>query len=57
MYMNLGSLVAALDPMLAMMAPEWSEIAPYAAGLDRMIVVPNQDDEVASARMTVIAGQ
>jgi hypothetical protein len=57
MYMNLGSLVAALDPMLAMMAPEWSEIAPYAAGLDRMIVVPNEDDEVASARMTVIAGQ
>jgi len=57
MYMNISSLLDVLDPMLSMMAPEWSEIAPYAAGIDRMIVVPNADDEVVSARMTVIVGQ
>ena len=57
MYVNVSSLLAELDPMLAMMAPEWAEIAPYAAGVDRMIVVPNEDDEVVSARMTVIVGQ
>jgi hypothetical protein len=57
MYVNVASLVAELDPMLAMMAPEWAEIAPYAAGVDSLIVVPNEDDEVVSARMTVIVGQ
>lgn len=57
MYVNVASLVAELDPMLAMMAPEWTEIAPYAAGVDSLIVVPNEDDEVVSARMTVIVGQ
>jgi hypothetical protein len=56
-YVNVSSLLAALDPMLAMMAPEWEMIAPYAAGLDRMIVVPTADDEVARARMSVIVGQ
>jgi hypothetical protein len=57
MYVNVSSLLGVLDPMLSMMAPEWAEIAPYAAGIDRMIVVPNADDEVVSARMTVIVGQ
>ena len=56
-YMNVSSLLAALDPMLAMMAPEWEMIAPYATGVDRMIVVPTADEEVARARMSVIVGQ
>lgn len=57
MYVNVSSLVAELDPMLSMMAPEWAAISPFAAGVDRFIVVPNEDDEVVSVRMTVIAGQ
>jgi len=57
MYLNIGSLLSVLDPMLSMMAPEWSEIAPYATGLDRMVVVGTADDEVLGARMTVIVGQ
>ena len=56
-YVNVSSLLSALDPMLAMMAPQWADIAPYATGIDRMIVVPTADDEVLSARMTVIVGQ
>lgn len=56
-YVNISSLLAAVEPMLAMMAPEWEMIAPYATGVDRMIVVPTADEEVARARMTVIAGQ
>jgi hypothetical protein len=56
-YINVSSLLAALDPMLAMMAPEWEMIAPYATGVDRMIVVPTADEEVARARMSVIVGQ
>ena len=56
-YVNVSSLLAALDPMLAMMAPEWEMIAPYATGVDRIIVVPTADDEVARARMSVIVGQ
>ncbi len=56
-YVNVSSLLAALDPMLAMMAPEWEMIAPYAAGVDRMIVVPTADEEVARARLSVIVGQ
>jgi hypothetical protein len=55
--MNISSLLDALDPMLSMMAPEWEMIAPYAAGLDRMIVVGTADDEVLRARMTAIVGQ
>jgi len=57
MYVNISSLLDALDPMLAMMAPEWADIAPYATGLDRMIAVGTADDEVISARMTVIVNQ
>lgn len=57
MYMDLGSLLAALDPMLSMMAPEWTELAPYAAGLDRMVVVNSADDEFVRSRMTMIVGQ
>ncbi len=57
MYVNISSLLAALDPMLSMMIPEWADIAPYATGLDRMIAVGTADDEVMRARMTVIANQ
>ncbi len=57
MYVNISSLLTALDPMLSMMIPEWADIAPYATGLDRMIAVGTADDEVMSARMTVIANQ
>lgn len=57
MYMNISSLLDALDPMLSMMASEWETIAPYATGLDRMIVVGTADDEVLRSRMTVIVGQ
>ena len=56
-YVNVGSLLAALDPMLAMMGPEWEMIAPYATAVDRMIVVPSVDDEVSRARLSVIVGQ
>ncbi len=57
MYVNISSLLAALDPMLSMMIPQWADIAPYATGLDRMIAVGTADDEVMRARMTVIANQ
>ncbi len=57
MYVNISSLLGALDPMLSMMIPEWADIAPYATGLDRMIAVGTADDEVMRARMTVIANQ
>ena len=56
-YVNVSSLLAALDPMLAMMAPEWEMISPFATGVDRVIVVPTIDDEVSRARMSVIVGQ
>jgi hypothetical protein len=57
MYMNVSSLLAALDPMLSMMLPEWAEIAPYATGVDRIILVGTADDAVMSARMTMIVNQ
>jgi hypothetical protein len=57
MYMDLGSLLAVLNPMLSMMAPEWTDLAPYAAGLDRMVVVNSADDESIRSRMTMIVGQ
>ena len=57
MYVDIGSLVQFLDPLLAMTTPEWAEIAPYAAGFDRMIAVGTADDEVMRSRMTVIVGQ
>jgi hypothetical protein len=57
MYLNISSLLAAVDPMLSMMAPQWADIEPYATGLDRMIVVGTADDEVVGARMTIITGQ
>ena len=57
MYVNISSLLATLDPLLSMMAPEWADIAPYAAGVDRLIAVGTADDEVLSARMTVIVNQ
>ena len=57
MYLNISSLLSAVDPMLSMMAPEWADIEPYATGLDRMIAVGTADDEVVGARMTIITGQ
>lgn len=56
-YVNVSSLLGMLDPMLAMMAPEWEMISPFATGVDRVIVVPTIDDEVSRARMSVIVGQ
>jgi hypothetical protein len=55
-YANIGSLLALLDPMLAALMPEWAEIAPYATALDRFVAVGTADDEVISARMTIIVG-
>lgn len=57
MYVNISSLLATLDPLLSMMSPEWADIAPYAAGVDRLIAVGTADDEVISTRMTVITNQ
>lgn len=62
MYVNVSALLTALDPLLSMMVPDsetgpgWSDIAPYATGLDRMIAVGTADDEVFGARITVIVG-
>jgi hypothetical protein len=57
MYMNVSALLAALDPMLSMMLPEWADIAPYATGVDRIILVGTADDAVMRARMTMIVNQ
>jgi hypothetical protein len=57
MYMNVSALLAALDPMLSMMLPEWADIAPYATGVDRIILVGTGDDAVMRARMTMIVNQ
>ncbi len=54
LYVNVGSLLSVLDPLLATMAPEWADIAPYATALDRFIAVGTVDEEVISARMSVI---
>jgi len=53
-YVDIGSLLAQLDPLLSMMAPEWSEMAPYAKALDRFVAVGTAADDVISARMTLI---
>jgi hypothetical protein len=53
-YANIGSLLAELDPLLSMMMPEWAEVAPYATALDRLIAVGTADEEVITARLTVI---
>lgn len=57
LYVNVRSLLSALDPILTMSMPEWSEVAPYATGFDRMIAVGTEDDGIVRARMTVIVGQ
>jgi len=57
LYVNIGSLLSTLDPMLAMMSPEWESLAPYATALDRFIAVGTADDELLHSRMTVIVGQ
>lgn len=56
-YVNAGALLATLDPVLTMMVPQWQQVAPYATAVDRMIVVPTADEEIASARMSVIVDQ
>jgi hypothetical protein len=56
-YANIGALLAELDPLLSLMAPEWADIQPYATALDRFIAVGTADDEVISARMSIIVGQ
>ncbi len=53
-YANVGSLLSVLDPLLATMAPEWADIAPFATALDRIIAVGTVDEDVISARMSVI---
>jgi hypothetical protein len=53
-YANIGSFLSMVDPLLAMMAPEWEDIAPYATALDRFIAVGTADEDVISARMSVI---
>ncbi len=57
LYANIGALLAELDPLLTMMAPEWADIQPYATALDRFIAVGTVDDEVIGARMSIIVGQ
>lgn len=57
MYMNVSSLLEALDPMLSMMLPQWADIAPYATGVDRIIVVSTAEDDVMGARMSMIVNQ
>jgi len=57
MYVNVSSLLTALDPLLSMMGPQWTDIAPYASGFDRIIAVGTADDEVIGSRITVIVGQ
>jgi hypothetical protein len=54
-YANLGSLLGFVDPMLSAMSPEWAQISPYAASLDRFIAVGTTDQDVISARMSIIA--
>ena len=56
-YVNVGSLLAELDPLLNEMMPEWADIQPYATALDRLVAVGTAGDEVISARITVIVGQ
>jgi len=38
-YVNIGSLLTAFEPILAMMGPEWEEIAPYAPAFDRAVAL------------------
>ena len=57
MYLNVSSLLEALDPMLSMMLPQWADIAPYATGVDRIIVVSTAEDDVMGARMSMIVNQ
>ena len=57
MYMNVSSLLASLDPLLSAMMPEWADIAPYATGVDRIVLLSTADDGVAHTRMTAIVNQ
>ena len=58
MYADVGSMLSSLDPMLTRMAPEYAAISPYAAAVDRMVVVGTVDaDELSTTRMTGIVDQ
>ncbi len=57
MYMNVSSLLASLDPLLSAAMPEWADIAPYATGVDRIVLLSTADDGVAHTRMTAIVNQ
>jgi len=56
-YVNLGSLLTVLDPMVGAMTPEWAAIQPFAAGLDRIMAVGIGDDDLDGVRIQVIVGQ
>jgi hypothetical protein len=56
-YVNIGSLLTAFEPILAMMGPEWAEIAPYANAFDRFVVVASADEGVLHERISVIVSQ
>lgn len=53
LYANIGGLLTAVDPLMTMMVPEWPEIQPWVAGLDRLVAVGAADEDVISTRMTL----
>jgi hypothetical protein len=56
LYVDIASLVTALDPLLAMMGPEWAEIEPYLSALDSVVLVTTSEDGTMRSRMSLIAG-
>jgi hypothetical protein len=53
-YVNVSALLTELDPLLAMMSPQWQNIKPYATGIDRIVAVGNTGD-VISSKLSIIA--
>ncbi|MFV2062674.1 MAG: DUF3352 domain-containing protein [Chloroflexota bacterium] len=53
LYANISALLTEIDPLIGFMVPEWSDIQPYATGIDRLIAVGSVD-EVISTRISVI---
>lgn len=53
-YVNVSALLTELDPLLAMMSPQWENIKPYATGIDRIVAVGNSSD-VISSKIEIIA--
>jgi hypothetical protein len=56
LYVDIGSLVTELDPLLASMVPEWPDAQPFVAALDRLIAVSTAVEDVLDVRFTLIAG-